>query len=474
MTPTLLGLVVIGLGIAAAARPAVLVALVLVGGIFDAAAALVVGGGFGVPVAMVPALLLAGHVVAQYALGMRYPGEALVFRAMLPLLLLAAWAVLSAQVLPDLFGGRIMVWPNRPDPLAPVAVPLQRDSGNVTQTLYIVTNTIISLLAAVFLTRAAIPWGRLVEAYLLGGYAVVILCFWNLAARLGGVWFPAELLYSNPSWAIVEQWLGPVPRIQGPFSEPAALAVYLSGLCMACLSLAIAGWRRFRPMLLLLLAIACMLLSTSTTGLAVLAAGLPLMLLAAAGTADARRLAAIARTMGVLVAAAGAAVAVLVLAVPGLPDMAGVVIEASLDKADSDSFAGRAEADRLAIEAMVATGGLGVGWGSTRSSSLIPGILGNGGVPGLLLVLLLCWNVLRLTLRAPGPAWHPARFAIMGFGAAIFGQLAAALVSAPGITNVLFFLQLAIVVGAAVRLRQDALESSRLAWGVPAASVTLR
>jgi hypothetical protein len=474
MTPTVLGLVVIVLGLAAAARPAALVALVLVAGIFDAAAALVLGGGFGVPVALVPALLLAGYVAGQYALGLRMPGEELVLRALLPLLLLAAWAVLSALVLPDAFAGRIMVWPNRPDPIAPAAVPLQPGSGNTTQTLYIVTNAGVALLAALFLTRASIPWARLIDAYLLAGYAVVVLCFWNLAARLGGVWFPAELLYSNPNWAIVEQWLGPVPRIQGPFAEPAALAVHLSGLCLSCLALAIAGWRRFRPLLLLLLTIACMLLSTSTTGIVVLTLGLPLMLLAAAGAADPARLGAIARTMGLLLAASGAAVLVLLLAMPGLLDLAALVLDDTLGKTESDSFIARAEADRLAIEAMVASGGLGVGWGSTRSSSLVPGLLGNGGVPGLLLALLLGWNVVRLAARAPGPPDHPARFAIAGFGAALCGQLAAALVSAPTITSLTFFVQVAIVVGAAARLRLDAAAWRRVAWARGAPSVTLR
>ena len=78
---------------------------------------------------MVPGLLFVAYVVVQYALGMRYPGEGVVLRTMLPLLGLLFYALLSIYVLPDAFAGQIMVWPQRPDMIAPGFAPLQSPSA---------------------------------------------------------------------------------------------------------------------------------------------------------------------------------------------------------------------------------------------------------------------------------------------------------------------------------------------------------
>ena len=64
------------------------------------------------------------YVVAQYAVGMRYPGEGRVFWALTPLFALLGYALLSIFVLPQAFEGRVMVWPQRPDLIDPGYVPL--------------------------------------------------------------------------------------------------------------------------------------------------------------------------------------------------------------------------------------------------------------------------------------------------------------------------------------------------------------
>jgi hypothetical protein len=250
MSVTVLGLVLLPLSLFCAGNPIRLLQLAIIAAIFEAGAALVLGGNFGLQPAVVPGLLFVVYVIAQYALGMRYPGEGRVLWALTPLYGLLGYALLSIFVLPHAFQGRVMVWPQRPDLINPGYVPLTFTSGNVTQSLYLALNVVVATCAALLVTRVAIPYRSLLKAYLAGGYLAVGLAFWQFANRVAGVPFPTDVIQSNPSWAIVNQSIGPVPRIQGTFSEPAALAFYLSGLFFCCLWLNAQGHRIMRVKLL--------------------------------------------------------------------------------------------------------------------------------------------------------------------------------------------------------------------------------
>ena len=226
---TILGIVLLPFGLLWCTNPVRLLQLAFVAAIFEAGAAFLFGS-FGLQPALVPGLIFVAYVVAQYALGMRYPGEGQVLRTLAPLIALVAYAVLSIFLLPDAFKGKIMVWPQRPDLINPGYVPLAFTSGNVTQTLYLALYSVVAISAGLLVTRQGFRFETLLRAYLLGGYLVVVLTFWDFAYRITGVYFPKEIVYSNPNWAIVNQVIGPVPRIQATFSEPAALAFYCSGL----------------------------------------------------------------------------------------------------------------------------------------------------------------------------------------------------------------------------------------------------
>jgi energy-coupling factor transporter transmembrane protein EcfT len=291
------------------------------------------------------------------------------------------------------------------------------------------------------------------SAYLLGGYVVVGLAFWQFASRVTGMPFPDTILYSNPSWAIVEQMVGSVPRIQGPFSEPAGLAFYLSGLCFCCLWLTAHGHRLMHVTWLLALAIVAMLLSTSTTGILTLAVGLPLILVFAAARADGQALARLARTAGMLMLVGLIVLAPVFIMKPELLDAVTSVVDSTLTKSDSDSYLMRTATDTAALDTISATYGLGVGWGSFRSSSLLPGLVANAGIFGVVAVL---WLALRTTQlarrRKPGRHSHPGQLVVHGFSAALCGQLTAALFSAPTIASLAFFLQLGCVIGISARM----------------------
>ena len=459
---TVIGCILVPLSLLWMGKPVRLLQLAFIAALFEAGAAFVVGGSFGFPPAMVPGLLLIASIILQYALGMRYPAESLVIRTLAPLLALLSYALLSEFVLPDTFAGSIMVSPQRPDMLGPALVPLVFNSGNITQPLYLSMNVIVATAAGLFLTRAAIPYRGILGAYLLGGYVAVTLAFWQFASRLAGLPFPSDILYSNPSWAIVEQSFGAVPRIQGSFSEPAGLAFYLSGLCFCCLWLSAQGHRIMRVNLLLALAILATLLSTSTTGILTLAAGMPLTLLLAAWRGSRAASARLVKNTAKLLLGGMLVLGPVFVLKPAILDSVSAVVDATLSKADSDSYTDRTGLDAAALATIEPTYGLGVGWGSFRTSSLLPGLVANAGLFGMAMVLWLFARVGRLAGRAKaGLPRHPARCVIDGFSAALCGQLGAALLSAPTIGSLGFFLQLGCLVGAAARISMDAQKTRR-------------
>ncbi len=457
MQVTLLGAVLVPLALMWALRPVRLLQLTLFASIFAAAAAMIFGG-FGLQPGMVPGLLFIAYVVLQYALGMRYPGEAAALRNTLPLQGLLAYAVVSAWLLPEMFAGSVLVEPQKVDPLALSAlVPLHFTFGNVTQTLYLTINVIFAMTVSSFMTRAAIPYERIIAAYLLGGYVVVGLTFWQFGNRISGIPFPDELLQSNPGWAIVTQSLGSVPRVQGPFTEPAGLAGYMAGVALCCLWLSVRGYQTMKPNLLLALAIATTLLSTSTTGIAMLVIGLPFTLALASVGGVPGALGRMGKTVALLVLGASLTIGPILILKPELIDSINLVVESTLNKGDSDSYRERSASDNGALATVIPTYGLGVGWGSYRSSSLLPGLLANGGIFGLTMVLWFGVRVVRLArqVRAACPG-HPGQILVDGFLASLGCQLVTALISAPMISGMDFYLQLGCVIGVLARMSIDA------------------
>jgi len=464
MQPTALGLVLLPICLCFIGSPVRLLQIAFFAAVFEAGAALTIGGTLGIPLAMIPGLMFLSFIVAQYLLGMRYAGEGLVLWTALPLLLLLGYALAGAMLLPDAFQGQVLVRPQKPDPLnigAPV--PLRPDGSGRNQCLYLTMNIVVMVAGALFLSRRAIPYRKIVAAYMLGGYAVVALAAWQLVARLTGLFFPDDLLYSNPGITLMIDNFGGIPRLNGPFSEASALANYMSGVVFCCLWLSIRGHGIMAPRLLLVLSLGTILASTSTTGIVTVVVGIPLILLYATKAVGRGNLGKVAGTIGLLVVAMLLLVGPLLVLVPKVLDAVNVVIEGTLAKTSSDSYADRSTMDSDAIAALLDTYGLGVGWGSFRSSSLLPGILANGGLLGLGLILWFGFRVARLTrqprglspARAAADRRHEGWVAVDAFAAALTGQLAAGLLAAPMITSLSFFLQLACLLGAAARIRLD-------------------
>ena len=449
------GLAAIPLCCLCVAHPVRLIQLAILGSAFEAAALLAFGG-LGVQPPLLPLAMFVGHVLLQLLLGARYPGARVVWWAVTPFVLVTAWALLGSILLPQLFAGDVYVWPQKQ--AAPyVAVPLAPDFSNINQDIYALADCAALVFTALFATVDRVSPRRLLDAFWLSGYLAAGVALWQFAGRVTGLPFPTDFFLSNPGYAqLSNQTLGGLSRINGSFTEPAALASFLAGVVGA------AGWSLLNGIgashlrWLLPLAVLAMVLSTSTTGYAVLA----LMVLAIVGFAALRG----SRRLVSRVAAAGVVLAPLALIgavsatalAPALVRNAAAVLESTLDKQDSSSYQDRTSADRDSLALVLPTWGLGVGWGSNRSSSLLPGMLADLGLYG---TLGLAWFGLRIA-RLVAEARHHASGELAetieaGTGYAV-SVLAACLLSGPAITTVLFYLMLGLLIASCARAMKAA------------------
>jgi hypothetical protein len=282
--------------------------------------------------------------------------------------------------------------------------------------------------------------------------------------------FPTQLFLSNPGWALLSgETMGSMSRLNGPFSEPAALAAYM------CASVSAAGWvilngdARLLPRLTFWCGLIVALLTTSSTGYLTLLAMVGLLTLRALFTADAVLRGRVAAGLGLVLVLGAVTVGVTSVAASGVAGEMGTVLDATLNKTQSTSYQERSTADLDSLQEMRATHGLGVGWGSNRSSSLLPGLcaaIGVWGVSGL------AWFGLELTRqarRAMQLTFDPTlRYAIRGSAAALISGLVSALLSGPTISSPDYYLLLATLVAATARAQHEAGARRRV---VPAATL---
>ncbi|MCB5945662.1 hypothetical protein [Acidocella sp. KAb 2-4] len=437
-------------------RPAVLLMLVLVYSVF-AAAALVVAGGFGLTPALLPAALFIGMFLLSLFNGKHYPAERQALLLLFPFILVVCGALVSSFIMPRLFEGEVLVWPQKVTAFF-VRSPLAPSAGNFTQDMYLLADALLTVTAALYLARAGGLLMRLMDVYFLSALVAVVVSLWQFSGDLLHFPYPSGFFLSNPGWAqLSDQKMGWLTRLDGPFSEPAALAGYI------CAPVSAAGWaiingdRRMLPQLTFWSGLAVALLTTASTGyITLLAMGALLVLRTViAGNMAVRR-----RT------AAGAGVALVLggLLIGGVPSLApsvakeaALVLDGTVDKTQSASYQARTTDDRDSLAEMGATYGFGVGWGSNRSSSLLPGLcatIGLWGVAGLgWFGGTLSWQARRAIRLTNDPV---LRYTMRGTGAALLSSLISALLSGPTISSPDFYLLLAMLVAATARAQREA------------------
>lgn len=463
MTVPLMGAILFPLCFLLWARPDRMLGLLLVAGIFPAASALTLGSVCLQP-SLVPGLAFISYVVLQKLLGARYPGQDSASRLCGPMMLATAWALVGSIVMPRLFRNQVHVWPQKQD-LVGGQVLLTPTFGNISQDTYLLLNVLLMVLAAQYLTRWQVKLSRLYYAYLAAGWLVVVLCVWQFGSRVGGLPFPKTFFYSNTGWAVLDnQMAGPVPRINATFSEPSACASYLAGILFSTVWVTLKGYKvRFSRLLIAASALG-MCLTTSTTGFAAVAVGALLMPIMVVATGAARllgRIGQLAMICAVLLGVGGLAVATFS---PHTVESAQMIASSTAEKKNSVSYQERSQADADSLTAFAETYGLGVGWGSNRSSSLIPGLLATVGAVGVICLAVFDWRLMKSAawaLRAaPG---SPETMVVEGVMAALAGRLTAACISGPTIGLPDFYVLIAVAIAAIVRVQM----LNRAATAVP-------
>lgn len=436
-------------------RPAALLVLVLVYSVFSAAA-LVVISGFGVTPALLPTTMFIGLFLINTLNSVHYPAERSVLLLLLPFVLVTCGALLSSVIMPRLFEGEVLVWPQKITAFF-VRSPLSPNVGNITQDMYLLTDVLLTVTAALYLTRPGVLLVRLMDFYFVCGLMVVAIAIWQFTSNMFHIPYPDQFFLSNPGWALLsDQTMGWLTRLNGPFSEPAALSAYM------CSSLSAAGWvilngdHRLLPRITFWGSLAVLMLTTASTGYVTLLVMSTLLALrsAFAGSSALRRRIAAGLALGLIVG--GGAVLLIQAVVPGAFQEAGMVLNATLNKTQSASYQARSTADWDSLREMYTTYGLGVGWGSNRSSSLLPGLcaaIGLWGVGGLVYFGLLLTRQARRAMRlTTDPVLH---YTIRGASVALISNLISALLSGPTISSPDFYLLLAMLVAATARAQRE-------------------
>ncbi|WP_158741927.1 hypothetical protein [Acidisphaera sp. L21] len=452
MQITAFGMLLIPFCLACAFSPELLLYLTILSGGFEAAASMIIGP-LGLQPNILPAMLFMGHLVVLRMMGGRFVANAEVVRGLTPLLLFVALAVIGAFLLPTLFGGQAQVWPQKSEDHTQVL--LSFSSANITQTLYLLIDIGFVYSSALYIASYPVRVRRLMTMYFASGVLVLVVSAWQLASRLTGIPFPISFFYSNPGIAVLyDQMMGSVPRTNGPFSEPSSLSTFLSGMSFAAGWLVLHGRGGAAVKWLLAGGVFGVLLSTATTGIGTLLIGAGL-----AGIYVVARAAPVVRQRFVRVAVPvvffGFVTAIAApIVFPSIVHAVNTVAEATLTKSDSSSYDDRTQADTASVMLLIPTMGLGAGWGSNRSSSLIPGLLASAGLPGLGLLIWAGLSLRReIPIMSPFLSGEDDAWALQAASAGLVGLLIAAVLSGPNIISLTFYGLLGAMYGILARAR---------------------
>jgi hypothetical protein len=276
------------------------------------------------------------------------------------------WSLLVTLLAPALFNGMTVHVPSGATKLAIGYFT----TSNVAQIIYLA----LGVCVVWFLARSSKPGPELIG--LVTGTAT-LLSLWRYLNQLIGLPFPEGLFDNSPAFAYIESAPDDVERFRGIFSEPSGLAG-LSLVTIAYMlprSFQLRGGRRVGALLTAGTAAYLGAISTSAT---FVVAGVAVGLIA--GVTFALRF--LLRRTSVSVLASVAGCALVIGALWFLPILAGFVETTVNQKVGSASFSERSATNDAALDVFVNTFGFGVGLGSNRASSFVPGLLSTTGIVG--------------------------------------------------------------------------------------------
>ncbi len=367
--------------------------------------------------------------------------------------LLGIYALLSAFILPRLFFGQTTMFTVVEG--AVVEMPLTPTGGNITQTAYFILGIL-----AFFAVRIALLDPSRIEAVRRGFITFVVLHVGlgivDLLGKFAGQGDILALIRTANYALLTNVEVSGFFRISGGFPEASSY----SATSLACIAFTFTYWRTTGSKIafaLTAILFVLLMLSTSTTAYV----GLAILALLGAGAIGVGFLSGRVKVQDVVL---------FVLLIAGLAVALGAYLYNEklfdplvellrvmvLEKADSDSGRERSHWNIQSLQAFLDSDGLGIGFGSSRSSSWIISVISQLGVLGTLMMLGLVAALLR---GASGLRLEDEK--------EVHGLLAASQALAVGwLTSIslsggsadpglLFFLPLAVVLGCRVYLYKE-------------------
>ena len=426
-------------------------------------------------VGLQPGYILALFVIARTSLEillLRQPlnRDALVLTA--PLGVLVAISVLVLWISVAFFTGKVMVIGGTDGYILENARPYSFRRENINQISYILINTMLVYTLAhqsAYLHPTQLL--RVIDrGVITAGLLALAVCGWQLLAHATGIYFPSDFLFSNAGYlrADNQAFFGSL-RLNGPFSEPSALAYFFSGFLLYF-------WKRSRvqpTMLSTALVIGltgAIFLAYSTTGYFVLATFIAIVGLDLIPSVR-RRLRAVRLTWrkaaiaGLLVFAVGSAT---VWVFNDWARLSPILNISLFDKEKSSSFAVRTGAEAMAVEVIAQTGGIGIGLGSHKPNSLTLTLLSNVGVGGTVAFLLFVVMLLRPAEPGPVAARRGLPFDETPLRFLVIGLLLVHAVSNPNFNVVLLWIACGLLAGYHASVRRSAPRSASAVLLAPA------
>ncbi len=339
------------------------------------------------------------------------------------LLVLLVYDLFAIALAGTVFNDRFRTMPNTAFFKQDLAQTVAVVPAHFNQFIYLVLGVAAALMISAAFegrrqARAEALLERVLIGFVLAGSGVAL---WQWAS-FSGLAFPTAFFHSGARTLAYDQMIGGVRRVSGPFSEPSALGNQLGpavGFLAALPAFGRGAALRWPAVLVGALAL---VLSTSTTAFAVLplillllVAGFALRLVLAGRCPDEAEAARLTLDGAVVVAAvAGAMVLAAVLALQ--PHTRDILYQTLINKNRTSSFEERGAADRLAIELMVQTLGLGIGLGGHVASNAWLTVGAGLGLFGVAVFAAALGGALvptcLLTRRRPTPQQPSAAFQI--------------------------------------------------------------
>lgn len=350
-----------------------LLGLLIVACVFEAASAMNFGER-GIQPYYLVAIFIILRAIANKFLGLKNRKVPSSFKW---LVLFECIAVASALIAPIIFAGIPIYDPKIGiDAGFLIRPPLHLGLNNFVQASFLTVHVAVafSLLALKFSPE------KTRRAFLTAFYIEITFIFAEALCQIVGIAFPLTLVLNNPGYAVwTNSMEGYGTRNPGTFSEPSFAGAFLVLYCIAFMAEYFAGRQGIFRTILGMLSSA---LVASTSSIVVLGVA-PIALMIRYSPFRFPWYVNLRRTKKIVWISClilGPLIAVLFLSA-GYREMLSA---ATVSKGDTGSFINRTTSDLYGLHLAIATHGLGVGLGSSRSSSMISTVLSNIGVAGTL------------------------------------------------------------------------------------------